>query len=82
MCLARSSRKSRYPVTGLVLYVNGDVMISTEERPKSIASALVDLRDLPLAKIPDLNTAVLDEATRRILRETPSVPVAAFNSAI
>jgi FXSXX-COOH protein len=57
-------------------------MIPTEERPKSIPSALVDLRDLPLAKMPELNAGILDEATKRILPESPAVPVAAFNSVI
>lgn len=57
-------------------------MISVDDRPELIPSALADLRDLPLATIPELDAGVLDEATRRVLPETPSVPVAAFNSAI
>jgi FXSXX-COOH protein len=57
-------------------------MISTEERPEAIRSLLADLRELPLSKMPDLNAGILDEATKRVLPESPAVPVAAFQSAI
>jgi FXSXX-COOH protein len=67
---------------GSDLYLIGDVMTSAEERPKSIPSPLVDLKDLPLSQMSDLNAGILDEAIKRILPESPSVPVAAFNSAI
>ena len=40
---------------------------------------MIDLRDVPLAELDD---ALIGEALQRILRETPAVPVAAFNSAI
>ena len=54
----------------------------SRERPEAVPSPLPDLRDLTLAQIADLHAAILDEAIRRILPESPSVPVAAFNSAI
>lgn len=57
-------------------------MISTEEKPNAIPSSLVDLRDLSLAQLPDLNADILGEAIKRILPESPAVPVTAFNSAI
>ena len=57
-------------------------MISTEERPEVVPSSIVDLKDLSLAQISDLHAGILDEAIKRILPESPSVPVAAFNSAI
>ena len=56
--------------------------IATDERPEVAPSPLADLRDLTLAQIADLDADALDEAVRRILPESPSVPVAAFNSSI
>jgi FXSXX-COOH protein len=78
----RTDHEIHLTAIGLALYLNGDVMIPTEERPKSIPSALVDLKDLPLAKMPELNADILGEAIKRILPESSAVPVAAFNSAI
>jgi FXSXX-COOH protein len=57
-------------------------MISTDERPSEVPSSLVDLRDLSLAQLPGLNADILGEAIKRILPDSPAVPVAAFNSAI
>lgn len=59
-------------------------MITAEERPKAIPSKLADLSDIPLGEMSELNAGILGEAIKRILPESPSpsVPVAAFNSAI
>jgi len=62
--------------------MNGDIVITAEERPKAIPSKLADLRDMPLGEMSELNAGILGEAIKRILPESPSVPVAAFNSAI
>jgi FXSXX-COOH protein len=62
--------------------LNGDIVITTEERPTAIPSKLTDLRGIPLDEMPELNAGILGEAIKRILPESPSVPVAAFNSAI
>ena len=56
--------------------------IATDERPEVAPSPLADLRDLTLAQIADLDADALDEWFKRILPESPSAPVAAFNSAI
>ena len=44
--------------------------------------SLIDLRDVPLAELPDLDADILAEAIKRIIPDEPAVPVAAFNSAI
>ena len=56
--------------------------ITADERPVPVPSVLDGLRDMPLSRMAELPAGVLDEAVRRVLPETPSVPVAAFNSAI
>jgi len=58
------------------------VTTDTPERPGVVPSSLADLKGLTLTQIADLSADALDEAVRRILPESPSVPVAAFNSAI
>jgi FXSXX-COOH protein len=58
------------------------VTTDTLERPEVVPSSRADLKDLSLAQIADLDADILGEAIRRILPEQPSVPVAAFNSAI
>jgi FXSXX-COOH protein len=53
-------------------------------RTTAVSSKLADLRDIPLAEMPTLRTAALDEALGRVMpdSQTDPVPVAAFNSAI
>jgi FXSXX-COOH protein len=50
----------------------------------AVSSALQDLRGVPLAEMPTLKPATLDQALQRILpgSSMAPVPVAAFNSAI
>jgi len=58
-------------------------MRSTDEAPR-VASALPDLRNLPLTQISMSSTAGVGQALARVLPDSPvaAVPVAAFNSAI
>jgi FXSXX-COOH protein len=59
-------------------------MIATDEIPSTLPSALVDLRNIPLAEVPALNASLLGQAIGRVVpdpSENP-VPVAAFQSAI
>jgi FXSXX-COOH protein len=58
-------------------------MRSTDEA-SAVSSVLQDLRDVPLAEMPALKPAALDQALQRIIpgSSTAPVPVAAFNSAI
>jgi FXSXX-COOH protein len=59
-------------------------MVSTEELRSSPPSAIVDLRDIPLAEMQALGSDVLGRAIGRVL-PAPSaapVPVAAFQSSI
>jgi len=58
------------------------VTTDTPERPGVVPSSLADFKGLTLAQIADLDADTLDEAVKWILPESPSVPVAAFNSAI
>ena len=61
----------------------GRAMRSTDEA-SIVSSTLQDLREVPLAEMPALRPATLDQALQRILpgSSTAPVPVAAFNSAI
>ena len=59
-------------------------MITTDEVPSTLPSALVDLRNMPLAEMAALNASLLGQAIERVVpdpSENP-VPVAAFQSAI
>jgi FXSXX-COOH protein len=58
-------------------------MRSTDEAAE-IASALPDLRNVPLTKIAAPSAAGTDQAVARVLRDmaVPAVRVARFNSAI
>jgi FXSXX-COOH protein len=58
-------------------------MRSTDEAPR-VTSALLDLRQVPLAEMPTLGMVTLDRALARVLPDSPvdPVPVAAFQSAI
>jgi FXSXX-COOH protein len=58
-------------------------MTVTDVRP-AVLSELTDLRDVPLADVPDLDAGTLDDVLDRLLPESASspVPVAAFNSSI
>jgi FXSXX-COOH protein len=56
----------------------------SSDEASAVSSVLQDLRDVPLAEMPALKAAALDQALQRILpgSSVPPVPVAAFNSAI
>jgi hypothetical protein len=58
-------------------------MRSTDEGSR-VASALLDLRNVPLKEISILSTVGHDQVLGRVLPDSPAapVPVAAFNSAI
>jgi FXSXX-COOH protein len=58
-------------------------MRSTDEASR-VASALLDLRKVPLTQILIPGTAGADQALARVLQDSAvaTVPVAAFNSAI
>ena len=58
-------------------------MRSTDEASR-VVSALLDLRNVPLAEISVLNTTRYDQALARVLPDSPAarVAVAAFTSAI
>jgi len=58
------------------------VTTDSRERPEVSPCPLSDLKGLTLTQIADLDADALDEWFKRILPESPSVPVAAFNSAI
>jgi len=57
-------------------------MLATEKKPREIPSSLADLTDIPLETLAGLDAGILDEAISRIVSPTPSIAVAAFNSAI
>jgi FXSXX-COOH protein len=59
-------------------------MIATDEVPSTLLSALVDLRNIPLAEVPALNASLLGQAIGRVVPDSSEnpVPVAAFQSAI
>lgn len=57
-------------------------MITTEELRPSYASAVADLRDVPLAEMPALGMDVLGRTIGRVLPDPNRVPVAAFQSSI
>ena len=59
-------------------------MTVTDELRPAVLSELTDLRDVPLADVPDLDADTLDDVLDRLFPEsaTPPVPVAIFNSAI
>jgi FXSXX-COOH protein len=58
-------------------------MRSTDEAPR-VASALLDLRNVPLTQISAPGTAGTDRVLARVMPDSPvaPVPVAVFNSAI
>ena len=57
-------------------------MISTEERPKAIPSALAELGSVPLSHISNMTAIILDEAIKRVIPESPAPSDTPFNSAI
>lgn len=59
-------------------------MVPTEELRPTYASAIVDLRDVPLAEMPALGLDLLGRTIGRVLPDpaTNPVPVAAFQSSI
>jgi FXSXX-COOH protein len=59
-------------------------MIATDEIRSALPTALVDLRDVPLAEMPALSESLLRMALERVMPDTSaySVPVSAFQSAI
>jgi FXSXX-COOH protein len=59
-------------------------MVPTEELRASFPSAMVDLRDVPLAEMSALGSDILGGAIGRVLPEPSAspVPVAAFQSSI
>ena len=59
-------------------------MVPTEELRSAYASAMVDLRDIPLAEMPALGLDLLGRTIARVLPapSTNPVPVAAFQSSI
>jgi FXSXX-COOH protein len=73
---------ARWPrATGFDL--NGRAMRSTDEA-SPVSSALLDLREVPLAEMPALKSLTRDNALQRVLPQAPMAPltVAAFGSAI
>jgi FXSXX-COOH protein len=60
-------------------------MQTVEDIRTAVPSKLADLRDVPLAEMPTLSRATLDETLGRVVRgpeQVAPVPVAAFQSAI
>jgi FXSXX-COOH protein len=59
-------------------------MVPTEELRSTFPSAIIDLRDVPLAEMQALGSDVLGRAIGRVLSDSaaPPVPVAAFQSSI
>ena len=60
-------------------------MTVTDELRRAVPSELTDLRDVPLADVPAVGSAALNDVLGRLFPETaaaPPVPVAAFNSSI
>jgi len=60
-------------------------MQTVEDTRTAVPSKLADLRDVPLAEMPTLSRATLDEALGRVVpgpEQVAPVPVAAFQSAI
>jgi FXSXX-COOH protein len=59
-------------------------MVPTKELRPAHASAMADLRDIPLAEMPALGLDVLGRTIGRVLPDpsTNRVPVAAFQSSI
>lgn len=59
-------------------------MVPTEELRPAYASAMTNLRDIPLAEMPALGLGVLGRTIDRVLPDssTNPVPVAAFQSSI
>ena len=59
-------------------------MVPTEELRPAYASAISDLREIPLAEMPALGRDVLVRVTGRVLPDasTNPVPIAAFQSSI
>ena len=57
---------------------------STEDISTTVPSKLADLRDVPLAEMPNLSTVTLDEALGRVVPDpqADTLPAAAFQSAI
>ena len=60
-------------------------MQTVEDTRTTVPSMLADLRDVPLAEMPALSGATLDETLSRVVpgsEQVAPVPVAAFQSAI
>jgi FXSXX-COOH protein len=59
-------------------------MVPTEELRPAYASAMTDLRDIPLAEMPALGLDVLGRTIGRVLADPSAnpLPVAAFQSSI
>jgi len=60
-------------------------MQTIEDIAVAVPSKLADLRDVPLAEMPTLSGATLEEALGRVVpgpEQVAPVPVAAFQSAI
>jgi len=59
-------------------------MVPTEKLRSPLPSAIIDLRDVPLAEMQALGSDVLGRAIGRVLpgSSAPSAPVAAFQSSI
>jgi FXSXX-COOH protein len=64
--------------------IGGHAMQTTEDTSRTVPSKLANLRDVPLAELPAMNMATLDEALGRLIADPQAVaaPVAAFQSAI
>lgn len=58
--------------------------MSSNDEARRVPSALLDVRDVPLSKMPSMASAGIDGALQRVLPISPAVPVpvAAFSSAI
>lgn len=59
-------------------------MQTTEDISTTVTSKLADLRDVPLAEMPNLSIVTLDEALGRVMPDprAGALPAAAFQSAI
>ena len=59
-------------------------MQTTEDISTTVPSKLADLRNVPLAEMPNLSIVTLDEALGRVIPDpqADAMPAAAFQSAI
>jgi FXSXX-COOH protein len=64
--------------------IGGHAVQTIEDTSRTVPSKLANLRDVPLAELPAMNVATLDEALGRLIADPQAVaaPVAAFQSAI